>query len=190
MKKSSLLMYGVIGMIVIVLISIIVIVILLFSNNRSKSNSDNSDYVVTSKVEYNDDGSLKINDMCDIFTKDIAENVLNTSLTKDTTTDSNSCTYKTSDPSTGDVSIATMLLTQYSAEDAKTQFDTIKLQGFGKEIEEVSGLNADSAYWSTKYYRLNILKGDKVIAISTLTAKNPDSKSLSTEIAQLILQKF
>jgi Tfp pilus assembly protein PilN len=190
MKKSSLLMYGLIGMIVIVLISIILIIVLFFSNSKTSSNSDNNDYLVSGKIEYNEDGSMKISDMCSILTLDIAERVLNTTLVKDMTTDSNSCTYKTSDPTTGDVSIVTMLLNQYTVEEAKQQYDSVKSTAFGKEIEDVTELDADASYWSTTYYRLNILKGDKLIAISTLTAKNPDSKSLSIEIAKLILQKF
>jgi hypothetical protein len=127
---------------------------------------------------------------CQILTPAIAEKVLGVTLKQDTDNNQNTCTYSYLNETTGDMKIMTMVISNLGKAQAKNSFDMARTSVYQSQTEDISGIDADGAYYAPNLMQLSLLKGNNWIIISVVTDTKDEGKALSIETAKEIVKKL
>lgn len=125
--------------------------------------------------------------VCSVLTLSIAKEILGADA-KLASEDSNNCTYSSTNAETSSFGVLTMIVTKTNAITAKSNFEEAKITAYRNQTEQVTGLNADDAYFATTLKQLNILKGDSWIIISGISDNYTSEKELAIATAKLVLK--
>ncbi len=195
-KKPLIVIMAVIAAVVLlcaacVVISAVVINRLDDDNNSSQDSSKGDDDSDNSNDDSDSESNSNDSNACDHLTKDIAEDILKTEVKASESSSDNTCTYVTSEESLEDFGVLTMVVTDTSSDsEARRLFETAKSVTYGNNTDNVSGLDADGAYWAGSISQLSILKDDKWIIISGTSALNEDNKQMAIDTAEEVLKTY
>jgi hypothetical protein len=98
------------------------------------------------------------------------------------------CTYSSTNIDAASFGVLTIIVTKSSTTTARTQFEQAKSSAYSNQIETVTGLNADDAYFANTLKQLSILKGDSWIIIFGISDNFASEKELAIATAQLVLE--
>ena len=180
---------------VLVLLIVLGIVVYFIWQNSNKNATNNGQELsgITPTNSTSQTGTLVLDsdtstsDVCNLLTLDIAKEILGSDTKLDSQNKGN-CTYTSISVDSSSFGILTMIVTKSGAITARSQFEDAKVLAYSNQIEAVSGLNADDAYYASTLKQLSILKGDSWIIISGLSDKFPDEKELAIATANLVLK--
>ena len=126
-------------------------------------------------------------EVCSMLTLDMAKQILGEDAILASQNTGN-CTYSSISEDMSSFGVLTMVVTKMSGGTAKIQFEQARATVYENETENVSGLNADEAYYATNLMQLSILKDDSWIIISGTSDKYDDEKELAIATAKLVLK--
>jgi hypothetical protein len=127
---------------------------------------------------------------CEILTKEIADQILQTNTKAGDSNSDTTCTYSTDSDDLSELGVLTIVVTQSTSVGARESFEAAKSAAYGSNTEAVSGLNVDDAYWAPSLSQLSILDGSRWIIISGMSSKTEDTKTMCIETAKLAIENF
>jgi len=158
--------------------------------SASKTITDIQDQIGVSptiETSLDDTGSTASDSsVCSVLSLDVAKEILGADA-KLASENPNNCTYSLVNAETSSFGVLTMIVTKTNAITARSNFEEAKIAAYSNQIEQVTGLNADDAYFATTLKQLSILKGDSWIIISGISDNFTSEKELAIETAKLVL---
>ena len=177
--------------VVLVLFVIGAVVIYFVWQSANKTITDNQSQLGVSptiETSLGDTSSARSDsNVCSVLTLSVAKEILGADA-KLASENPNYCTYSSTNAETSSFGILTMIVTKTNAITAKSSFEEAKTTEYNNQIEQVTGLNADEAYFGTVIKQLSILKGDSYIIISGISDNFTSEKELAIATAKLVLK--
>jgi hypothetical protein len=186
MKKKIIIIVSI--LLVLLLIGAVVIYFVLQSAGKKISDEIQTQLDKNPEIEAMEgDENTGTSEICNILTLDIAKQMLGEEAKLGSQNYGN-CTYSLISADSSSFGVLTMVVSKLNTLTAKTNFEAAKTSIYEGSTENVTGLNADEAYYASNLKQLSILKGDSWIIISGVSDKFESEKELAIETAKLVLE--